>query len=79
MENWSDEEYETRPLEWTRIYIPKTDAELFDWAPHIKRLKKASLPEKKGGLSTRPYEWMVKGIVPHTRTMARVAVKGGKQ
>lgn len=79
MENWSDEEYETRPLEWTRIYIQKNEAELFDWAPHIKRLKKASLPEKKGGLSARPYEWIIKGVAPHTRTMARVSVKGGKQ
>ena len=74
-----DMDINDRPLEWTRIYIQKTDEEMFDWAPHIRRLKKASLPEKKGGLSTRPYEWMVKGVSPHTRTMARVSVKGGTQ
>ena len=72
-----DMDINDRPLEWTRVYIPKTDAELFDWAPYIRRLNKAASPEKKGGLVAPRNEWMIKGILPHTRTMARVMARGG--
>jgi len=72
-----DMDINDRPLEWTRVYIPKTEAELFDWAPYIRRLSKAASPEKKGGLVAPRNEWMIKGILPHTRTMARVMARGG--
>ena len=68
-----------RPLEWTRVYIPKTDAEMFDWAPYIRKLSKAASPEKKGGVVAPKNEWMIKGILPHTRMMARVMARGGKK
>ena len=79
MDNWSDEEYENRPLEWTRVYVQKTDAEMFDWEFYIRRLKKAASPEKKGGLAIRQYEWILKGILPHMRTIERVMVRGGNK
>ena len=79
MDNWEDEEYENRPLEWTRVYVQKTDEEMFDWEPYIRRLKKAASPEKKGGLAIRQYEWILKGILPHTRTISRVMARGGSQ
>jgi len=72
-----DMDINDRPLEWSRVYIPKTEAELFDWASYIRRLSKAASPEKKGGLVAPRNEWMIKGILPHTRTMARVMARGG--
>lgn len=74
-----DMDVNDRPLEWTRVYISKTDAELFDWAPYIRRLNKAASPERKGGLIAPKNEWMIKGLVPIQRTMARAEARGGKK
>lgn len=66
-----------RPLEWTRVYVPKTDDELFDWKPYIQKLSRAASPEKKGGLKAPKSEWSVKGFTNPARMMARVGMSGG--
>lgn len=47
------EEYpepENRAKEPTLVYVPKTDAEMGDWALYVHRLKKLAQPSAKGGL-----------------------------